>query len=159
MMRFRAPFRPPFPSDPWHEIEGLRRAFGRLGDRSVRRAFAPAVGSGFIPQADLYDTGMAFVMYVDLPGVSERDLDIAVEGSMLTIRGQRDAQGSGGMRSMYSERPAGRFARTIELPDSVDVDRVRATLKQGVLEITLPKSRTVTTKRVVVVLAETGWAP
>jgi HSP20 family protein len=153
MLRFRAPLRSPFQWDPWHEIDDFRRAFERLG-RPVGRMPAPAIGSGFIPEADVHDTGAAFVVSVDLPGVREADLDITVDGSMLTIRGQRDAGGLRDNGCLYCERPAGHFARTIELPESVNVDGIEATLKLGVLEITLAKSKIAAGKRVVVTVGE-----
>ena len=57
-------------------------------------------------------------------------------------------------RYLYCERSAGRFARTLELPDSVDADRVEATLKLGALEITLPKERTTAVKKAVVIVCK-----
>jgi len=157
MMRFHtrlAPFKSPFQWDPWHEIEELRRAVERIGERSVQRVPAGTAGLGFVPEADLYDVGAAFMVRMDLPGVKEGDLEIIAEGSMLTIRGQREADGPRDERYLFCERPIGRFARTIELPERVDADHVRATLKQGVLEITLPKNRTAAIKKVAVTLGE-----
>jgi HSP20 family protein len=146
--------RSPFEWDPWHEIEELRRTLERIGERSVGRAPAGTAGVGFVPETDLYDAGGAFVVRVDLPGVQERDLNIAVDGSKLTIRGQREADGPRDESYVYCERPVGRFARTIELPESVDADYVKATLKQGVLEIALPKNKVATAKTVAVTLSE-----
>jgi HSP20 family protein len=152
--RRSVPLRSPFQWDPWHEIEELRRALERMAERSVGRAPAGTAGLGFVPKTDLYDAGAAFVVRVDLPGVLEGDLNIAVEGSTLTIRGQREADGPRDESYLYCERPVGRFARTIELPESVDADCVRATLKQGVLEIALPKNKAATAKKVAITLGE-----
>ncbi len=146
--------RSPFQWDPWHEIEELRRALERIGERSVGRVPAGTAGLGFVPETDLYDAGATFVVRVDLPGVKERDLNITAEGSTLTIRGQREADGPRDERYLYCERPVGRFARAIELPESVDADYVKATLKQGVLEITLPKNKAAAVKKVAVTLGE-----
>ena len=128
-------------------------AVERMGERSVERVPAGSAGLGFVPETDLYDAAAAFVVRVDLPGAKEGDLEIIAEGSTLTIRGQREADGprnEGG----YCERPVGRFARTIELPERVDADRVDATLKLGILEITLPKDRTAAVKKVAITLDE-----
>ncbi len=157
MMRFHmrsAPLKSPFQWDPWHEIEELRRAVERMGERSVERVPAGSAGLGFVPETDLYDAGAAFVVRVDLPGVKEGDLEIIAEGSTLTIRGQREADGRRNERYLYCERPVGRFARTIELPERVDADRVEATLKLGILEITLPRDRTAAVKKVAITLDE-----
>ena len=159
MMRFQmrsASFNSPFRWDPWQEIDELRRKLERISERSVERTPAGTAGLGFVPAADLYDLGAAVVVRVDLPGVKEGDLEIIAEQSTLIIRGQRETNDPRDERYLFWERPAGRFARTIELPASVAPDRVEASLKLGVLEITLPKSHTGTVKQVVVALGERG---
>ncbi len=149
-----APLKSPFHWDPWHEIDELRRSFERIGERSVERALAGPAGVGFVPQVDLYDVGAAFIVRVDLPGVKEGGLEIIVGGSTLTIRGQREVDGRRDERYLYCERPIGHFARTIEVSESVDGDRVEATLKLGILEITLPKAETAVVKKRVVTLSK-----
>lgn len=147
-----SPLRSPFQWDPCREIEEIRRAFERISDRSVGRVPVAAAGSAFVPAADLYDADAVFVVRVDLPGVREEDLQIIIEGSTLMIRGRRNADGPWDARYLCYERPVGFFARTIELPGGVAADHVKATLKLGVLEITLPKSKTTAVKMVTVTL-------
>src|SRR3954447_15575742 len=74
----------------------------------------------------------------ELPGVGEKDLDITVHNGMLFIRGERNPEE--GRRYLYNGRSYGRFERVITLPEAVNTDGVQATLKDGVLCITLPKS-------------------
>ena len=158
MVRFHtrsAPLRSPFHWDPWHELDELRRSVERIGGLSAERITDGAAGMGFVPKADLYDLGAAFMVRMDLPGVKEGDLEIIAEGSGFTIRGHREADGPGDERCLYCERPVGRFVRAIALPASFDVTRVEATLKLGVLEITLPKDRTVEVKKVRVMVCKT----
>ena len=155
MMRHRthsAPLKSPFQWDPWHEIDELRRSVERIGERSAEHVPNGAAGVGFVPKADLYDLGDVFMVRMDLPGVKEGDLEIIAEGSGLTIHGHREADGPGDERCLYCERPVGRFARTIALPERFEANRVQATLKLGTLEITLPKDRTVAVKKVAVVV-------
>ncbi len=157
MMRFRthsAPLRSPFRWDPWDELDELRRSVERIGGRSAERIPDGTAGMGFVPRADLYDLGAAFVIRMDLPGVEGGDLEIIAEGSGLTIRGHREADGPGDERCLYCERPVGRFVRAIALPASFDATRVEATLKLGILEITLPKDRTIEVKKVPISLLE-----
>src|SRR4051812_42112687 len=74
----------------------------------------------------------------ELPGVAEKDLDITVHNGMLFIRGERKPEE--GRRYFYNGRPYGRFERVLTLPGAVNTDGVRATLKDGVLRVDLPKS-------------------
>jgi HSP20 family protein len=149
-----SPLRSPFQWDPVYEIEELRLALARIGEGTAVPESAPAAGSDFVPRVGLYDAGAAFVVRVDLPGVHARDIDITVEGTALAICGQRDASSPSDTSCLSSERSAGRFARTIELPRDVDVDHVKATLDQGVLEIVLPKNNATGVKKVSVTVSE-----
>lgn len=149
-----SPLRSPFQWDPVYEIEELRRALARIGDRAAASESAPAAGADFVPHVGLYDAGAAFVVRVDLPGVQAANVEITVEGSALTICGQQDAGCPSGTSCLSSERSAGRFARTIELPGDVDVDHVKATLEQGVLEIVLPKNMATGVKKVAVTVCK-----
>jgi HSP20 family protein len=74
----------------------------------------------------------------ELPGVAENDLDITVQNNRLFIRGERKPEE--GRRYLYNGRSYGRFERVITLPEAVNTDGVQATLKDGVLCLTLPKS-------------------
>ncbi|HEV2357387.1 MAG TPA: Hsp20/alpha crystallin family protein [bacterium] len=105
----------------------------------------------FAPPVDLHETGESVVVTVDLPGVKREDLEISVEGdSLLVLKGRRSAGESQGPEYVCCERPVGRFAREIELPAPVDAGRVRATLRDGVLELILPKSRAALPHRIAV---------
>ena len=146
-----APLNSPFKWDPWHEIDELRRSVERIGERSAEHVPNGTAGLDFVPKVDLYDLGAAFVVRMDLPGVKDGSLEIIAEGNGLTIQGQREADGPD-ERCLYCERAVGRFARTIALPGSFDANRVEATLKRGILQITLPKDRTVAVKKVAVMV-------
>ena len=79
-----------------------------------------------------------FYVEVELPGVSDQDVDITVHNGTLSIRGERKPQE--GRRYLYNGRSYGRFERVITLPEAVNTDEVQATLKDGILSLTLPKS-------------------
>lgn len=108
--------RSPFQWDPWHEIEELRRAFERIGGRSVGRVPPGTAGLGFVPETDLYDAGASFVVRADLPSVKERDLNITVEGSTLTIRGQREADGPRDERTCTASGRSGASRAQLSFP-------------------------------------------
>ena len=92
------------------------------------------------PALNLWDDGEAFHAEAELPGFKIEDIDLAVAGAELQIRGRRESHSKEGWAVHRRERPSGEFARTITFPAEIDADRVEAALKDGVLSITLPKA-------------------
>lgn len=132
---------------PWTEFEELTSEMDRL--------FRPFFGRlpyktefTFNPYVDLIDTGETLVAKIDLPGVLQENVDIAIEGNRLTIKGQRMSDGVKEETYIYHERPFGRFVNTLELPVEVNASAVKAVLQHGVLEITMPKIAGVAPKKV-----------
>jgi HSP20 family protein len=118
----------------------LDRIFADLDD-----AFAPRLQVRHAPQAvrpalDLFEFEDRFELHADLPGLSEKDIDVQFEDGALCIRGERSLAVPEGGRALRRERGATRFARSLALGDDVDVERIQATMRDGVLRITLPKS-------------------
>jgi HSP20 family protein len=94
----------------------------------------------FAPSVDVRETPQSFVFKVDLPGVKEENVDITVTGNRLTISGQREEEKrDDNDRYHVYESSYGSFARTFTLPEGVDPDAVRADMKNGVLEVSVPK--------------------
>jgi HSP20 family protein len=95
---------------------------------------------GWSPAVDLYETPDALVLKADLPGVPASAVELTIEGQILTLRGELPT--SGGPSSLRpAERPRGSFSRRIDLGCEVDTDLTRADLRDGVLEVVLPKTR------------------
>jgi HSP20 family protein len=102
-----------------------------------------AEAPGWIPPVDLYETPIEFVLTAELPGLSRDQIDIHVEEFRVVVRGARTATAGGDISSEQFhrvERGHGRFSRAFALPEPIDIDRVRADLKDGVLTITIPKA-------------------
>ena len=91
------------------------------------------------PRVALYDSGVELRLRAEVPGISEKDLDISVEQSSLTIRGERTTEVPEGYSVHRQERGNRSFARSFTLPCRIDAERATANLKNGVLEMTLPK--------------------
>jgi HSP20 family protein len=142
--------RSPFRWDPWQELEEIRRAMERMGTPPGGSNPVDPASFAVVPEVDLYDAGSSFTARVDVPGVVDESLDVTVEGSTLTIRGERTPAEVDGEGYVCCERPVGRFVRAIELPEQVDVDHVQAVLSRGVLEVTLPKAKATAVKKVAV---------
>lgn len=108
----------------------LDRLLGELEGRSSPRAPSPVT---------FEDTGTAFVLRADVPGLAEADLHVNVAGSTLTLSGERKLDAPESYSVHRRERSGFRFAKSFELPTRVDADKATATLKHGVLTLTLPK--------------------
>lgn len=92
------------------------------------------------PELDIAEDENNIVVSADLPGMKSEDIDISISGNTLTIRGERKQEEEKKGRNYYRlERCYGSFARSVDLPSSVDASKVSASYKNGVLEITLPK--------------------
>jgi len=92
------------------------------------------------PRIDLQDSEGELRLHADLPGVQPADLDIRIEGDVLTIRGERKSQGERNEQNFHvMERSHGRFQRSIQLPFAPDPDEVQASVREGVLEVCIPK--------------------
>ena len=89
---------------------------------------------------DMLDRKDEVVLRVDLPGLEHKDIAVTVEEGMLTIRGERKGKKEAQEEDFYCcERWAGAFERSLNSPPGVDTGNVKATFKQGVLEVRLPK--------------------
>lgn len=86
---------------------------------------------------DAWREGDRFVLEFDLPGVSPESVDLDVERNVLTIRAER-VQGNGDWQMLASERPRGAFSRQLVLGDNLDLDRIEATYRDGVLRLVVP---------------------
>ena len=124
-------------------------AFRTLGAfdlfRQLDRLFAgvePEVSEqeGRFPRVSFDDKGSEFVVRAELPGLTEKDLELTATATTLTLRGERKVEAPEGYSAHRSERSSFRFARTFELPAKVDSGRVDARLEHGVLTVTLPKA-------------------
>jgi HSP20 family protein len=101
---------------------------------------AGAVAETFAPRFDVKETKDGYLFKADLPGVKDEDLDISLNGNVLTISGKRDAELAEEGEQYYAmERTHGSFARTFALPDTADGDHVTAELKTGVLTVHVAK--------------------
>jgi len=99
-----------------------------------------AVPSAFFPAFDIRETSEGYLFQADLPGVQQEDLDIQLSGNRLSISGKREAEARReGENRFIAERSYGNFCRTFNLPEGVDGNAVKAELRNGVLNLLVPK--------------------
>jgi HSP20 family protein len=89
------------------------------------------------------------IVKADLPGIDPKEVSISVLGNQLTIEGERKREEKKEEKDyFYQEMSYGKFSRTIPLPEGVEADKVKASYKNGVLEITLPAPKQLASKKV-----------
>lgn len=125
-------------SDPYRAFDTLRRRMDQVFREYDAGTNGRARPVGY-PRVDLHDTKEAFVLTAEVPGLTDKDVQISVTGDSLTIAGERKAAAPEGYAVHRQERGLLRFARSFAMPARVDVDKVTATVKNGVLTVTLPK--------------------
>jgi len=122
----------------------LNEAFGR-GSTDESAWFSGA----WSPPVDIYETDDALVMKAELPGFSKDDIHIEMKENTLVIRGERRREDEVKEGSYHrTERVYGAFQRSFLLPTTVDQEKVRASYKDGVLELRLPKVQAAQPKRI-----------
>ena len=140
--------------DPFGEFTPLRQMMDRLmEDAWVRPPGSWVQGS---PEGlghfafDLYETGDDFVVTATLPGLKPEDLDISVQGNMLTISGELKSDEQGNEQRTYynRERRYGKFSRQVTLPAGIQGDRIQATFEHGVLKLQIPKAEEMKPRRI-----------
>jgi HSP20 family protein len=113
----------------------------------------------FAPNFDVKETKDGYEFRADLPGVREEDLEISLTGNRLTISGKREQEKHEQGDTYYtSERSYGSFSRAFTLPDGTDADNVKAELKNGVLEVLVPKKPEVQPKKIPIGKEQPGKA-
>lgn len=105
----------------------------------------------WVPAVDIHEEESRFVLTADVPGVNRENIDITLEDGVLTVQGERSAEqalADNGIRRR--ERAHGTFLRQFTLPDTVDAEHINATVKDGVLEIAIPKQEKLQPKKITV---------
>lgn len=137
--------------DPFRDLISIQDRMNRLFEQTLSRSreeegVSPAT---WTPAVDIYETADTIVMKAELPGVAREDVQIQVNENTLTLQGERrfakDVREESYLRL---ERAYGSFHRSFTLPATVHQDKIHALLKDGVLELTLPKAEDSKPKRV-----------
>ena len=136
---------------PWSALAGLHRdlntvfssVFGatfHLGRHAFAATPTPATG--------IWRDGDAWKVRLAIPGVTPDGIDINLMGRTLSVRGERTARRRPDSDPLFSELPHGQFERDFTLPDEIDTERVEATYRHGMLELTLPLKEAANPRRI-----------
>ncbi len=129
------------------EMNSLFDEFWSLCDGAPATARGRGL-SAFSPTITVNETGKEYRVTVELPGLSENDVNVELIGDTLTISGEKKAEHEEKHgATVYSERSYGAFSRSVPLPDAVERSTIKAQFKNGVLTVTLPKKAQATAAR------------
>jgi len=128
--------------DPLDFVRDLQNEMGRFLNTSFPRKDGEKFfwQHGFEPDIDVREEGEHYLVKADLPGIKTEEIEISVNGNLLTLKGERKRESETKTKDyFYSERFHGGFTRTVALPTDVEADKAKASYQDGVLELTLPK--------------------
>ena len=105
-------------------------------------------GRYFVPATDVYETEEGLTLVMEMPGVSREDLEVSLENGVLRVEGRLDFAKYERLEPVYTEYNVGHYTRSFSLSDTVDQENITASLDDGVLTLTLPKSAAARPRRI-----------
>ena len=126
-------------ADSWQLMDQLRRGMDRVFE-DADRGYGPEAATGSLPKVNFFDTGTAFVLEADVPGLREGDVSLTLNQDVLTLSGARKSEAPEGYTAYRQERVPLKFSRSFALPAKVDPEKTTAAMKDGVLTVTLEKA-------------------
>jgi len=129
----------------------MQRSLSRLLEEAPFGRMREFGEEEWAPSVDIYETDEALVVQAELPGIEKKDVKVEVKDGVLTISGERRYEKDVKEENIHRiERSYGKFVRSFSLPTNIDMDHVDATMKNGVLEIRLPKVESAKPKAITV---------
>jgi HSP20 family protein len=107
-------------------------------------------GRYYVPYTDIYETDAALTMVMEMPGVERKNVSISLENDVLRVEGQIDFSKYEGMEPVYAEYNVGNYARSFSLSGKIDQANISAQLEDGVLTLTVPKSKEAQSRRIAI---------
>lgn len=143
---------------PWrkkkkNEVAERKNEMGTLFDRFFDDPFFSPMNTlmdtGWLPKVDVSEGKKDITVKAELPGMEAKEIDVAIDGRFLTIKGEKKQEKEEKKKSFHRiERSFGQFSRTVELPAEVDDTKVDASYKKGVLKIVMKKTAEAETKTI-----------
>ncbi|MFP5385554.1 MAG: Hsp20/alpha crystallin family protein [Bacteriovoracia bacterium] len=128
--------------DPWSSFQEEMRDLVSRFNEDWGEGLPSSTPTQFVPKVDLKDKGKEYLVTAEIPGMTEKDIDISLDENVLTLQGERRSEHKDEDKDkgfFRSEISYGSFYRTIPLNEEVDDNKVEANYKDGMLKITLPK--------------------
>jgi HSP20 family protein len=129
--------------EPFRDLLSLQERMNRMFDESYRGGRGEedwGLGGSWAPAVDIFEREGNIVLKAELPGIDPKDVQINVENNVLTLRGERKVDSDVKRESYHRvERSYGAFTRSFHLPNTVDVNNIKADYRDGILSVALPK--------------------
>src|SRR5919197_3486208 len=138
--------------DPFRDLMSIQNELNRLFGRTYAGEGGATSSSGaWVPPLDVYETKDKFVVCMELPGVDPAAVDLTVEDSTLTVRGERQFYSDVPEESFHRvERRYGQFVRSLQLPPTANAESIEANFDKGVLTIDVPKVEEAKPKKITI---------
>ena len=138
--------------EPFRDLMAMQDRMTRLIDETLSRIWKEEVTRGvWSPPVDILERESEVVLKIDLPEVSQNEIDIRVEENTLIIQGERRfIKDTPDENYIQIERPYGTFRRTFSIPRTIDHEGIKASCKDGVLRVILPRKSETQPKQIVV---------
>jgi HSP20 family protein len=129
------------PWRPFRSLSNLQEEVNRLFDDFWGRRKTGEMGRFITPTIDMEETEKEIILKAEIPGIDPEDVDLSISGNNLIIKGERKQEREEEKKNYHlKECSYGAFYRSVPLPAEVELDKVAANYKKGILSITLPKS-------------------
>jgi HSP20 family protein len=141
--------------EPLKDLMALQERMNKLFDETFSRGAQDVDAGSWSPLVDIIEQGDEIIIKMEIAEVDQKGIDIKVDGNALTIKGERTLE-EGTKREDYLrlERPYGTFSRSFSLPATVDLGKVKASHKDGILRVVLPKKEETKPKQIKVEVGE-----
>jgi HSP20 family protein len=138
--------------EPFRDLMTMQDRMTRLIDETLSRMWKEEVVRGaWSPPVDILERENEIVLKADLPGLSQNEIEIKVEENTLTIQGERKLiKDTSGENYIQIERPYGIFRRTFNIPKTIEQEGIKASYKDGVLRVVLPRKQETQPKQIMV---------
>jgi HSP20 family protein len=134
-------------------LANMREEMDRMFESPFGSFFRPLASlSRWTPAVDVYQDKDQFTVHAELPGLKKEEIEISLHGDTLTIAGERKLHGSAD-QAFRTERFFGKFQRSLTLPAAVSAEHVKATYKDGILTVVLPKAEEAKPKQIEVAMS------
>ena len=133
----------------FNDLNSIQQEMNNLFDEFFGERRSELAEGNWIPVVDVSETGADMVVRAELPGMTQDDIELNLQDNVLTLKGEKTQEVNEEKENFHRvERSYGSFSRSFTLPCAVKLDEIKATFKEGVLEITLPKSEEAKPKKI-----------